>query len=74
MEQYFSKYRKGILGLNQKIKTPIHESVHLLYADWTASGRIYAPIEERLHHQILPYVANTHTDTNYTGSINDLCL
>jgi len=69
MEQYFSKYRKGILGLNKKIKTPIHKSVNLLYADWTASGRVYAPIEERLHFKILPYVANTHTDTNYTGSI-----
>jgi len=69
MEQYFSKYRKGIIGQNRAINTPIHESINLLYADWTASGRMFSPIEERLRQQILPYVANTHTETNYTGSL-----
>lgn len=53
---------------NQTIKTPIHESIPLVYADWTASGRMYLPIEERIRRKLLPFVANTHTDTNYTGS------
>lgn len=68
MEHYFSKFRKGIIGHNCAISTPIHDSINLLYADWTASGRMYLPIEERLATEIFPYVANTHTDTNYTGS------
>lgn len=68
MEQYFSKYRDGIIGQNQMIQTPTHESINLVYADWTASGRMYLPIEERIRKKFLPFVANTHTDTNYTGS------
>ena len=68
MEHYFSKYRIGIIGNNQTIKTPVHESIPLVYADWTASGRMYLPIEERIRQKLLPFVANTHTDTNYTGS------
>jgi selenocysteine lyase/cysteine desulfurase len=69
MEQYFSKYRKGIIGHDSKIQTPFHKSIQLVYTDWTASGRLYAPIEERLQQKIFPFVANTHTDTNYTGSM-----
>ena len=68
MEQYFLKYRNGIIGQKSKINTPIHESIDLVYADWTASGRTYLPIEERIRQKFLPFVANTHTDTNYTGS------
>ncbi|MEX1192126.1 MAG: aminotransferase class V-fold PLP-dependent enzyme [Brumimicrobium sp.] len=68
MEQYFSKYRDGIIGQNSTINTPVHDEINLIYADWTASGRMYSQIEERLHQEILPFVANTHTDTNYTGS------
>ncbi len=67
-EQYFSKYRDGIIGQYQSIKTPKHESINILYADWTASGRMYLPIEDRVRKHIFPFVANTHTDTNYTGS------
>lgn len=68
MEHHFSKYRKGIIGQDSTINTPIHESINLIYADWTASGRMYLPIEERIRQKFLPFVANTHTDTNYTGS------
>lgn len=40
----------------------------MVYADWTASGRMYKPIEDRLQRQFFPLVANTHTDTNHSGS------
>ncbi|WKV13029.1 aminotransferase class V-fold PLP-dependent enzyme [Marivirga harenae] len=69
MEQYFSKYRKGIIGYDSFIRTPNHASIPLVYADWTASGRLYLPIEERLRKELMPFVANTHTETNYTGSL-----
>ncbi len=68
MENYFLKFRKGIIGHDSTINTPLHDSIDLLYADWTASGRMYQPIEERMQESIFPFVANTHTDTNYTGS------
>ena len=68
MEKLFQEYRKGIIGQDQIIKTPRHDAIKLLYADWTAGGRMYAPIEERMMQDVYPYVANTHTDTNHTGS------
>lgn len=68
MEQYFLKFRNGIIGQNQFIKTFYHESIRVIYADWTASGRMFLPIEERILQNIFPFVANTHTDTNFTGS------
>lgn len=40
----------------------------IVYADWTASGRMYAAIEERMQNDFLPFVANTHTDNNATGA------
>lgn len=40
----------------------------LVYADWTASGRLYQPIEDKLIKTFGPLVANTHTETNYTGT------
>ncbi len=40
----------------------------MLYADWTASGRCYAPIEDRLRDEIMPMIANTHTDHNASSS------
>jgi len=68
LEQYFSKYRAGIIGQNCKLKTPTAKAVPLVYADWTASGRMYLPIEKKMQSCFYPHVANTHTDTNYTGS------
>lgn len=40
----------------------------MLYADWTASGRAYAPIEDRMQQEIMPLLANTHTETTITGT------
>lgn len=68
MEKYFSKFREGIIGNNHEIKTPVHKSIQMIYADWTASGRMYRPIEEKLMNQFYPYVANTHTESNFTGA------
>ena len=42
-------------------------SERLYYADWTASGRLYQPIESRLSQQIGGYMANTHTEDSLTG-------
>lgn len=66
-EAYFRKFRDQIVGIDQKFVTPYGEQ-KILYADWIASGRMYAPIEERIQHDILPFVGNTHTETTVTGT------
>lgn len=60
--------RRHIVGIEQTIVSPCGEHV-LLYADWTASGRLYAPIERQLTEAIGPFVANTHSESTTTGSL-----
>ena len=67
MEQYFSRFRKNIVGIDQTFHTPYGEK-KVIYADWTASGRLYKPIEEKIVNDFGPFVANTHTETTITGS------
>jgi selenocysteine lyase/cysteine desulfurase len=67
METYFKQFREGIIGINQEIETPDQGKKRIVYADWIASGRNYKPIEERLQNEIMPFVANTHTETSDTG-------
>jgi selenocysteine lyase/cysteine desulfurase len=71
LETYFSGFRKNIIGQDLCIDTPFGKK-KVLYADWIASGRLYGPIEERLSNDIGPYVANTHTETNTTGTMMTL--
>ena len=68
LESYFGQFKQHIFGEYHPIRTPYHDSIRVLYTDWTASGRMYGPIEDRLRNEIWPLVANTHTDTNDTGS------
>ena len=65
-EDYFSPFRKKIIGQNQSFTTPFGPQ-RILYADWTASGRGYEPIESRMRDEILPFFANTHTTSTITG-------
>ena len=67
LEDYFAPFRQNIIGIKQRIQTPFSAATKLVYADWTASGRLYSKIEDKLREEIYPIVANTHTDTNYTG-------
>jgi selenocysteine lyase/cysteine desulfurase len=67
MESHFQEYREGIIGIDHVLETPDGDQKALVYADWTASGRLYQPIEDRLREEIMPLVANTHTETSTTG-------
>ena len=67
LETYFEQFRKHIIGIDVRIPVPNGEERPLIYADWTASGRSYAPIEEAIRTQLMPTLANTHTETNHTG-------
>ena len=68
LEKYFDKFRKNIIGIDQTFETPFGEK-KIIYADWTASGRLYRPIEEKMMNDFGPFVANTHTETSVTGSV-----
>ena len=67
LELYFNEFRKDIIGVDQTFNSPYgHQKI--IYTDWTASGRLYRPIEEKLMNEFGPFVANTHTETTVTGT------
>jgi selenocysteine lyase/cysteine desulfurase len=66
LERYFSRFRQNIIGQEQFFDTP-YGPQRIIYADWTASGRAYRPIETRLQEEILPFFANTHSRSTITG-------
>ena len=66
LEDYFSFFRKNIIGDITEIKTP-YGNKKLVYADWIASGRLYSPIEQRITNDIGPLVGNTHSESTSTG-------
>ena len=68
LEDYFSPFRQNIIGNQQCFESP-YGSKKILYADWTASGRAYRPIEARIQEEVLPFFANTHTETTVTGAM-----
>ena len=67
LEEYFEPFRKNIVGRDQSFVTPFGRK-NILYADWTASGRLYAPIEEKMRNKFGPFVGNTHSESSITGT------
>jgi selenocysteine lyase/cysteine desulfurase len=67
LEQYFSKFRKNIVGIDAYCNTPFGKK-KIVYADWIASGKAYEPLERKMLTDFAPFIANTHTETNFTGS------
>jgi selenocysteine lyase/cysteine desulfurase len=67
LEQYFQKFRKNIVGIDQEFVSPFGLQ-KIIYTDWTASGRLYRPIEDKLLNDFGPFVANTHTETTVSGT------
>ena len=53
LEKYFQKFRRHIIGIDQKFQSPYGEK-KIIYTDWTASGRLYGPIEEKMLHDFGP--------------------
>ncbi len=58
--------RAGVIGEAHPIKTPFGYRP-LVYADYVASGRGLAFIEDLIREVVLPDYGNTHTETSYTG-------
>jgi selenocysteine lyase/cysteine desulfurase len=67
LENYFSQFRKNIIGADATFVTPFGKQ-KLIYADWIASGRMYKPIEEKLCETFGPMVGNTHSEASVTGT------
>jgi len=68
LEKYFAPFRKNIAGYQQTFQSPFGQK-RIIYADWTATGRAYWPIEKYIQHELLPFLANTHTQTTVTGTL-----
>ena len=67
LEQYFKQFRDNIVGVDLVFESPYGKQ-KIVYTDWTASGRLYRPIEEKILNDFGPYVANTHTETTESGT------
>jgi len=67
LESYFQKFRQHIIGIDQEFESP-YGTKQIIYTDWTASGRLYRPIEEKISNEFGPFVANTHTETTVSGT------
>lgn len=67
LEIYFEQFRKNIIGIDQEFESPFGKK-KIIYTDWTASGRLYRPIEEKMMNEFGPFVANTHTETTVSGT------
>lgn len=67
LEDYFMPFRNHIIGIDQEFESP-YGTKKIVYTDWTASGRLYGPIEAKLSHDFGPFVANTHTETTISGT------
>lgn len=58
--------REHIVGRDSTIATPFGDK-RRVYFDYIASGLAFEPIEEVLCRQVLPHMANTHTESNSSG-------
>lgn len=64
---YFETFRNHTIGSECYFESPYGRK-KLIYADWTASGRLYRPIENHITEFFGPYMANTHTESTITGT------
>ncbi|MGE5631172.1 MAG: aminotransferase class V-fold PLP-dependent enzyme [Caulobacteraceae bacterium] len=68
LQSYFKRFRENTIGYNEKFRS-YYGDVRMVYADWTASGRLYRPIEEIIIGKFGPFVGNTHSQSSETGAI-----
>ena len=55
LENYFQQLRENIIGIDQEFTSPYGKQ-KIIYTDWTASGRLYRPIEEKIMNELECYL------------------
>lgn len=64
-----ARLRAGLIGESAHIEGPFGPKP-LIYADYVASGRALAQIEDFVRDEVLPYYANSHTEASYCGAFS----
>ncbi len=65
-ERLLETIRAGIIGDDEVLSGP-YGPRRVTYADYTASGRSLRFLEEFIQREVLPFYANTHTESSGTG-------
>lgn len=60
--------RSGLIGDDASFRGPFG-TMHVVYADYIASGRPLKQIEAFIFERILPYYANSHTESSFCGAL-----
>ncbi len=61
------RLRAGLIGEGVEIETPFGKK-KLVYADYVASGRALRQVEEFISTHVLPFYANSHTESSFCGA------
>ena len=54
LEAYFKPFRNKIIGIDLEFDSPYGKQ-KMVYTDWTASGRLYKPIEDKIQKAIMAH-------------------